>query len=285
VGPESTARSTTSGFARLPLVVKGQEGLVAVEALAEDGTVLASRAVRLPVILGGLIARASAEGRAVRLQWETLGEPRPVLVDVFEKRRWVDALSLAPGEGSFEAPTTGVLRLQARADLFSDNTAGVSYVVAARPTDPPPHRQAAETVLSDADREGLDPLAASIIDGSFEGSPEDATRAMLAVPSFDVVAIGPGVSARVGLDDALARDQEVYRWAAAGAIFLLGLMVSMVLLRIEVVAQARAHQLLESLGEETEPAARRASVGRGLWAFVLFVFVLMAVLALSKGWF
>jgi hypothetical protein len=62
-------------------------------------------------------------------------------------------------------------------------------------------------------------------------------------------------------------------------------MVSMVLLRIEVVAQKRARQLLEELGDETPPRRPGTSLGRGLWAFVLLVFVLMAVLALSKRWF
>jgi hypothetical protein len=265
--------------------VSSQEGRLAVDALAEDGTVVASRSVRLPVVQGGLIARASAAGRSIELEWEMLGEPRPVLVDVFEGRRWIDALSVAPGAGSFDAPSSGVLRIQARADLFSDDTAGVTYVVAPRPSDPPPHRQAAEAVLSDAERDGLDPLALSIVDGSFDGSPEDATRALFAVPSFGVIAIGSAVSARVGVDETFDREQEARRWIAAAVILLLGLIVSMVLLRVEVAAQARAHYLLESLGDGAEPIVRRPSFGRGLWAFVLLVFVLMAVLALSKGWF
>jgi hypothetical protein len=58
----------------------------------------------------------------------------------------------------------------------------------------------------------------------------------------------------------------------------------MVLLRVELLAQARARQLLEDLGEGA-PVPRRTAFGRGLWAFVLLVFVLMAVLALSKRWF
>jgi hypothetical protein len=108
---------------------------------------------------------------------------------------------------------------------------------------------------------------------------------LFAVPSFDVVAVGAGTSARVGADEALDGEQELRRWQAAAAILLIGLMVSMVLLRVELLAQARARQLLDELGEETATPRRTASPGRGLWAFVLLVFVLMAVLALSKGWF
>ncbi|MBW2159298.1 MAG: hypothetical protein JRH14_04930, partial [Deltaproteobacteria bacterium] len=83
----------------------------------------------------------------------------------------------------------------------------------------------------------------------------------------------------------LEEQQELRRWQAAAAILLIGLMVSMVLLRIELFAQASARQLLDDLGEEAPPPRRDAASGRGLWAFVLLVFVLMAVLALSKRWF
>jgi len=59
----------------------------------------------------------------------------------------------------------------------------------------------------------------------------------------------------------------------------------MVLLRIELAAQARAHRILEDLGDGSPVSRPDRSSGRGLWAFVLLVFVVMAVLALSKGWF
>jgi hypothetical protein len=100
-----------------------------------------------------------------------------------------------------------------------------------------------------------------------------------------VVSIGPGLSARIGVQDTLEREQERRRWQAAAVILLIGLMVSMVLLRIELVEQAGARQLLKDLGDQAPPPPESASSGRGLWAFVLLVFVLMAVLALSKRWF
>jgi hypothetical protein len=87
------------------------------------------------------------------------------------------------------------------------------------------------------------------------------------------------------VDQAHEQEQEHRRWQAAAVILLIGLMVSMVLLRIEIVGQVRARQLLEGLGDEAVAPSPRASSGRGLWAFVLLVFVLMAVLALSKRWF
>jgi hypothetical protein len=108
---------------------------------------------------------------------------------------------------------------------------------------------------------------------------------LFAVPSFDVVAMGPEVSARVGVDETLEEQQELRRWQAAAVILLLGLMVSMVLLRVDLVAQARARQLLGDLGDEAVAPRPGAAPGRGLWAFVLLVFVLMALLALSKRWF
>jgi hypothetical protein len=283
---ESHVAEPSDGFVRYPLVVVGNEGRVAVEALGEDGAVVAARQVRLPVVPGGIVAWASANDGRFQLQWERLGEPAPVLVDVFQGRRWVDALSLSPEDPSLPALGPGVWRLQARADLFSDNTAGVSYVVVADSDAPDRVRQAAEAIVAEADREGLDPLAVAVIEGPLpKGGVDDLLRALFAIPSFDVVSIGPGVSARVGVDQAFAREQELRRWQAAAVILLIGLMVSMVLLRIEVVAQTRARQLLEELGDETPPRRPGTSVGRGLWAFVLLVFVLMAVLALSKRWF
>jgi hypothetical protein len=283
---EPRAVRPSNGFARVPLVVAGSEGRVEVEALGEDGNIVAAREVRLPVVPGGVVARASAADGRIEVEWEQLGGRDPVLIDVFQEHRWMRALSLSADDPRLPALGPGVWRLQVRADLFSDNTAGVSYVVMADPNGPGRARQAADAVLADADREGLDPLAVAVIDGDFpEAGVEDLLRALFAVPSFDVVAIGPGTSARIGVDETLEREQELRRWQAAAAILLIGLMVSMILLRVELVAQARARQLLGDLGDEAPPPARGASSGRGLWAFVLLVFVLMAVLALSKRWF
>jgi hypothetical protein len=283
---ESNAVPPSNGFARVPLVVAGSEGRVEVEALGQDGAIVAAREVRLPVVPGGIVARASATDGRIEVEWDQLGGREAVLVDVFQGRRWVRALSLSPSDPHLPALGPGVWRLQVRADLFSDNTAGVSYVVAADPKGPGRARQAAEAVLVNADREGLDPLAVAIIDGAFEQTDvDDLLRALFAIPSFDVVAIGAGVSARIDVDETLEREQELRRWQAAAAILLIGLMVSMVLLRVELLAQARARRLLDDFGDEAPAPRGGASSGRGLWAFVLLVFVLMAVLALSKRWF
>lgn len=274
----------SGGFARLGLVVRGQEGRASIEALGDDGVVLAARDLRLPVLPGGLLARASADGGSVRLEWEALGGPRPVLIDIFSEHRWTHARSLAPGDESLGPLPPGVWRLQVRADLFSDNTAGVTFVVVTTPPARDPLPFAANAVLAKADRDGLDPLAMSILGGAFAGSASDALDALFAVPSFGAVPMGPGVSTTVRVDEALAIAQERRRWWAAGVILLLGLVVSMLLLRAEVRAQEEARQLLQDLGDGSEPPSR-STFGRGLWAFVLLVFVLMAVLALSKRWF
>ena len=276
----------SGGFARFALLVAGSEGRVEVEALDPGGVLVGAREVRLPVVPGGIVARASLADGAVALEWEQLGERGPVLVDVFEGRRWINALSLSPETPHFPVLGPGVWRLQVRADLFSDNTAGVAHVVVADPDGLGAARQAATAVLAEAAREGLDPLAVAIIDGEAPRSgTDDLLRALFAVPSFDVVAVGTGTSSRLGADEALDGEQELRRWQAAAAILLIGLMVSMVLLRVELLAQARARQLLDELGDEGATPRRTASRGRGLWAFVLLVFVLMAVLALSKRWF
>lgn len=284
VGSE-VARSE-GGFAHFALSVVGNEARVEVEALDENGVVLAAREARLPVVPGGLVARSISEPQGQQLEWEQLGGGAPVLVDVFEDRRWVRALSLSPEHPRLPELGAGVWRLQVRADLFSDNTAGVAYVVVTEPNGPDRVRLAADAVLADADREGLDPLALAIVNEEQPDLDADAAvRSLFAVPSFDVISIGPGVSARLGLDEALRREQEGRRWIAAALILVIGFIVSMILFRTEVVAQSRARQLLRDLGEEPPPVRPLLSPGRGLWAFVLLVFVLMAVLALSKRWF
>ncbi|MGB3050057.1 MAG: hypothetical protein WBB42_03620 [Polyangiales bacterium] len=283
---DPSAIRPSNGFARFPIVVSGSEGRIDVEALDADGGLLAAREVRLPLVPGGIVARASAKGGRFQLDWQQLGEPRAVLVDVFRGRRWVQALSLSPNDPHFAAPGPGVWRLQIRADLFSDNTAAVSNVVVADQAGPNRAHVAATAVLADADQRGLDPLALAILDGALpEASVEDAIGALFAVPSFDVVAVGSGMSSRLGVDQTLELQQERRRWQAAAVIFLIGLIVAAVLLRVELLAQARARQLLDALGDGGSQAPYTPSSGRGLWAFVLLVFVLMAVLALSKRWF
>jgi hypothetical protein len=283
---EATVAQSEGQLARFPIVVTGQEGRIDVEALGPNGGLVSAREVRLPVIPGGLVARVSMVGEEVELDWKQLGEPRPVLVDVFRGRRWARALSLSPGDRGLPRLGPGVWRLQLRSDLMSDNTAAVSYVVIADADGPGTLRQAADAVLADAARDGLDPLALAVVDGEGpdEGS-ERALRALFAVPSFDVVAIGPGMSSRVGVDRTLEREQARRRWLAAAAILVIGFLVSMVLLRVEITSQAHARELLDQLGDTPSTPLPNAAPGRGLWAFVLFVFVLIAVLALSKGWF
>jgi hypothetical protein len=283
---ERSVSGPSRGFFRFPLVVSGHEGRVEVEALGEDGAVAASREVRLPVVPGGIVARVWADEQRVGLEWEQLGGRRPVVVDVFQGSEWVNALSLSPDHPDLVPFLPGVWRLQVRADLFSDDTAGVCYLVVTDPGGPSRARLAADAVLADADREGLDPLALAIVEGGLaKTNVDDTVRALFAVPSFDVISVGSAVSARVGTDEALEHKQEHRRWQAAASILLIGLIVSMILLRVEILAQARARQLLEALGDEGAPPVQRAPAGRGLWGLVLLVFVLLAVLALAKRWF
>ncbi|MBT8482305.1 MAG: hypothetical protein HKP36_12025 [Myxococcales bacterium] len=276
----------SNGFARFPIVVSGTEGRIDVEGLDPNGAVLAAREVRLPLVPGGIVARASARADRVHVDWQQLGERGAVLVDVFEGRRWVRALSLSPDDPYLSAPGPGVWRLQIRADLFSDNTAGVTSFVVDDPAGPDRARAAAAAVLENARRRGLDPLALTILDGALpEAAGDDAIRALFAVPNFEVVALGSGMSSRLGVDEDLELAQERRRWQAAAVILLIGVIVGAFLLRVELAARARARRLLDALGDGGSEQRPGSFSGGGLWAFVLLIFVLMAVLALSKRWF
>lgn len=272
------------GFAELSLVVRGHEALVDVFALNANGLPLASRRVRLPVVPGAMVARVTGRDGLASVSWQDLGGPTPVLLDLFEGRRWVSALSLEAENDTFELPGPGVWRVQLRRDLFSDNTAAVSYAVVARSGGPGALREAAEAITRSSQLEGLDPIAHAVLEGRFEGDRQLAIRALFAVPSFDVVSTGTGVSSAILSGTEPDRRQDRLRWIAAAFILLLGFLVSAVLFRVERTARADAARLLAGL-DERAPRARMPSVGRGLWAFVLFVFVLMALLALSKRWF
>ena len=272
------------GFAELSLTVRGQEALVDVFALDPNGLPLASRRVRLPIVPGAMVARVSARGGRASVHWQDLGGPTPVLLDLFEGRRWVAALSLDAETETFELPGPGVWRVQLRKDLFSDKTAAVSYAVVARPGGRSALREAAEATVQRSQLEGLDPLAHAVLEGRYEGDEELAIRALFAVPSFDVVSTGTGVSSAILADAEPDGIQDRLRFLAAAFILVLGLLVSAVLFRVEQTARADAARLLAGL-DERAPPRRSASGGRGLWAFVFFVFVLMALLALSKRWF
>jgi hypothetical protein len=235
------------------------------------------------LVPGGLVARAQVVGDEVQLEWDRVGGAGPVLVDVFSEKRWVRAASLSPHQPRLGSFPPGVWRLQLKPDLFSNETAAVAFVAIGDETTEP-IRLAADAVIAQAHDQGLDPIAVDIVEGRFSGSASAAMDALFAIPGFEVVESGTGVSSRIGVDEAEAAAQDRRRWLAAGFIVLVGFLVSMVLLRVELLAQARARQLLDRLGEG-EPAPRSPAFGRGLWAFVLLVFVLMAVLALSKRWF
>ena len=281
---ERSLAPVVGGFAELSLIVRGHEALVDVFALSPDGLPRASRRVRLPVVPGAMVARVTSRDGWASVRWQELGGPTPVLVDLFDGRRWVAALSLDADAEPFELPGPGIWRVQLRRDLFSDNTAAVSYAVLARSGGPSALREVAEAIARRSQLEGLDPIAHAVLENRFEGDEQLAIRALLSVPSFDVVSTGTGVSSAIVAHAEPDRRQDRLRWVAAGFIVLLGLLVSAVLFRVERTAQAEAARLLEGLDRSASPS-RPPSVGRGLWAFVLFVFVLMALLALSKRWF
>lgn len=278
IGPEA-------GFLRFPLVVLGTEAHIEVQALSPDDRIVASRQVRIPVVPGGISARASVVGGRVRVEWEELGGDGPVLVDVYRGNRWTYAFSLTPEQPWLPLSLDpGVWRLQVRADLFSTNTAGVAHIVVPHEDEGTVLEMAAREVLDDAQRDGLDPIAMAIVDGEVPADQaDDAIRALFGPRNFGVVSLGGTVS----VVDAPAGEGRsgFIRWSAAGIILAIGLLVSLALLRLELLSQARALELLEGFDDADPPPSPAPSLERWLWAFVFLVFVLIAALALSKGWF
>ena len=282
---EKTHLGPAKGFLRFPLVVVGNEARIEVQALGERDRVVASREVRLPVVPGGINARASVDRGRVRVEWDELGGSGAALVDVYRGNQWSYAFSVTPAEPWLPVPLDpGVWRLQVRGDLFSTNTTGVSHVVISDDSSDTALEVAARAVLADAQREGLDPIAMAIVDGQVPSDQtQDAIRALFGPRNFGVVSLATVVS-HLESDSGSSR-RGILRWIAAAIILAIGVLVSLALLRLELLAQARAQQLLESF-EDAEPLPEPApSLERWLWVFVFLVFALIATLALSKGWF
>jgi len=282
---EETLIGPTKGFLRFPLVVIGNEARIEVQALGPDDRVAASREVRLPVVPGGISARASLDGGRVRIEWDELGDDGPVLVDAYRGNQWTYAFSVTPNDPWLPLPLDpGVWRLQVRADLFSRSTAGVAHVVIPDGDGSAALEVAAQTVLADAQRDGLDPIAMAIIDGEVPpDQAEDAIRALFGPRNFGVVSLA-GMVSLPEVDPGQSR-RDLMRWIAAAIILAIGLLVSLALLRLELLAQARARELLEGFDDAGPLPSPAPLLERWLWAFVFLVFVLIAALALSKGWF
>lgn len=282
---EKTVIGPAKGFLRFPLVVVGNEARIEVQALGPGDRVVASREVRLPVVPGGISARASVDGRQVRIEWDELGGSGPVLVDVYRDNQWTYAFSVTPDAPWLPARLDpGVWRLQVRADLFSRNTAGITHVVIHDDTTDTALEVAARAVLADAQREGLDPIAMAIIDGEVPlDRTQDAIGALFGPRNFGVVSLATVVS-HLEADSGPSR-RGIMRWVAAAIILAIGVLVSLVLLRLELLAQTRARELLEGFEDADPPPDPVPSLERWLWAFVFLVFALIAALALSKGWF
>lgn len=280
-----------AGFLRFPITVVGNEALIRVEALGPRDQVVASREVRLPIVPGGITVQAEAHGRRVQLDWEEVEGRGPVLVDAYLGNRWTHALSVTPEDPWLPIDLeAGVWRLQLRNGLFSSNTAGVTHVVITKDDEEDPLRTAARAVLEDAARDGLDPLAVAIEEGRISPEhSEEAIRALFGPQNFGVLSLS-GVVSRFQVEPDFDR-RRVTRWIAALLILGIGALVSFFLFRLEAQAQARAREILDGVRDPDANGADGAliensvRVERWLWAFVLLVFALIAVVALSKGWF
>ncbi len=275
---------TGRGFLRFPLIVRGNEARIEVVALDSDDRPLASRWVRLPLAMGGVRAAAHVEGASVRLEWETLGAARPILVDVYRSNQWVHASSVTVDDPWLPLSLApGVWRLQLRTDPFSEDTAAVIHVAIADSLFEA-LELAAEDVLADGGSDGLDPLAVAVREGRIPVSESEAALAALFGPrNFGVVSSSGVISSLADEPDPSRRDWA--RWLAAAAIVGIGALVSSMLLRLEFATRRRAREVLEGFEDGLPASPRRAPLESWLWAFVLAVFLAIAAIALSKGWF
>jgi hypothetical protein len=247
VGAPSPA-GETRGIVRIPVVVHGPEGRVAVEA-SRGGAVVARRDLQLPVALATpavrLARRVLGEGRAPRMRVAVLGDRPGVIVDAHRAGVWRATGSMAPPEGEVAAPFgplgPGLWRLQVRTDPFSARHAAVRLVT-----------------VGDAD---LDQALAAVgrLGGDARappGPPEDRFAWAAASVEMGHRVLPPAVSGFEADRARLEARQDGLRLAALVAL-LLGLVVlGGVLARRGVESAHEAQRVMEATGDPELASAR-----------------------------
>jgi hypothetical protein len=291
-GPEPAG--ATAGFVRFEVVTHGPD--VQAELVAtRDGVEVARRALRLPIMLGGLAMRVGAAIATApaepRLAFSGVEAGRAVIVDAYRDGVWertgsVPADAAAAGEVPipFAPLEPGTWRLQARTDPWGTNSAAVRFVEVIAPSQT--ERDAVASAAAWVRREQYDPAFARIAPSSSEDA-RDVVAFLVALPELDVlpqpVAMSGHMQATWGVDEKRAQ----LRWGGLVAFLLAGLFVAAVVFRRGLSAAAQARAVLAAAGDEEAQTARTrrrmtATVVAVVTAIAL-LFVAAAMMVVARG--
>jgi len=282
----------TNGFVACSLAVRGNEANVAVVAL-RDGEEVGRRRLQLPM---GSPAPALRRERALvpvghRPSLAVAGLDERYVVDLFHEGFWTRSTTLTPTGGQLELPwpldRPGLWRLQVRRDVFGSNSSAVATWWV---SDDPGQSALAALAAHPRQNDWMDPLARVVGELECTGpgpscDPERIAAFMLAAGELEVVTYPRSSS---GAEQAYAGIRSVQwgrRSAAAGLIFLAGLLVAFVVHRRARGAGQQARRILEE-GREVEAEAspsRRDVVPAASAAFLVLIFAVVAAIVLARG--
>jgi hypothetical protein len=292
--PEAVRPSAaTSGVVELNFVSHGPEAELWLIA-ERDGHRVARRAVRLPVAMASMSVETERlihePGVAVRMRASPGDEG--CIVDAFQSGNWLHTGSLARCDAYSELPfqplAPGIVRLQARHDAFSAQTAGVAVVYLRGPAESP--AQVAHALARAAVRvDPSDGLASMMANGAAASSDSAARGESGAAPEPTALAymaalLEEGIieppAAVNGYADSVARMRESQgrlRTMSLLALALGALALALSIGRRGLEAGARASALL--LRESRDPGLGRRTRLRSLALVVASVLSLMLVFA------
>jgi hypothetical protein len=274
--PEVTLRRTpapaeTEGLATLELEVHGPDAEITLEA-RRAGTLVAERALRLPIALGEPALHGGASlGPPSDAAFVAVFPPGRSLIglDLFYEGRWIGTRVVSRPEVAIAELTRGLvgpglLRVQARTDRFSADAAGVRMIYLGAGL-----RELASALESPAVRAWLAPLdepgvpRASAIwaerpplgdpqtHAAFLLAPAEATRAYVPLPS----------SGRPAQLQRLDRTKVRMRYGVAGALALSAWLISLSIARRGLLAvdQAQAIMAEARADDRADEAAHHAT--------------------------
>ncbi len=285
--PECDGEFVSSGVVECAVRADNNEASVVVAAY-RDGMEVGRRAVQLPMGSAAplLDSHVPITQRQLTVEVGRRYEGGVLIVDLFHEGHWRSSTTHPAGRHVFELDQPGLWRVQVRSDPFGTGDVATRLVVVADDDE-----AALETLTwHPRQRDWLDPMAVAIrrddlpcprIEASLGPcSAERWASFMLAVGELEVVALPSFTSGAAQVNAGLHDTGQIRRAWAAALIICAGLFVAIVVVRRGMRASREAEHLLKEAGVSRH---ERPWTVWGSGAFVALVFVVAAMLVLSRG--
>jgi hypothetical protein len=280
----------TDAIVALDFVTHGPEAELRLVA-ERAGRPVARRAVRLPIALASMVVQTdTTPSHTAEPRVRVFGADGSCIVDVFAAGRWLRTGSCAACQRDnawpFAALPAGLYRVQARSDVFSAQTAGVSSVYVRDPAEP---TERMPTLLTAAARDidASDSFVRQCEAAPTRCSDPAALAYLSAILENGVFELPPAATGYADRLTGIRERQTRLRSLSLLALALGGLSLGLHIGRRGWSAAVRARQLLQpqSLDPEFGRRARLRSLALVV-ASVLslaLVFVVIALYVLARG--